>query len=162
VPAVSGISAKKLHPAKELAELEREIYLERIARVRGEPARTMTLFGSGERGKVSMFQRQKGMEQVLKLMDGLKSFRNEITVATLDCWFEMEVRAYAERIAPPVLMLLAASDTVAPVAEARHMFERTESPSRRSNTPVACRRSDARRSRSWHASSARKQRRVLT
>ncbi|MDN0201318.1 alpha/beta hydrolase, partial [Streptomyces sp. S.PNR 29] len=42
--------------------------------------------------------------------------------------FEMEVRAYAERITAPVLMILASKDTVAPVEEAREMYERIPDP----------------------------------
>jgi len=40
----------------------------------------------------------------------------------------MEVRAYAERIEQPLLMILASADTVAPVEEARKMFERVPEP----------------------------------
>jgi alpha-beta hydrolase superfamily lysophospholipase len=38
------------------------------------------------------------------------------------------VRAYAERITAPLLMVLATEDTVAPVEEAREMFERVPEP----------------------------------
>ena len=65
----------------------------------------------------------------------LPSFRNEITISTLDRLFEMEVRAYAERITAPLLMVLATEDTVAPVEEAREMFERVPEPKERVEYP---------------------------
>jgi uncharacterized protein len=128
VPPVSGASAKKLHSQTELAELDKQIYADRIARRNGEPAKTLTLFGSGEPGEPSMFQRQVGNEEVLRRSMSLESFRNYITISTLDFLFEMEVRAYAERIKAPLLMVLADHDSVAPVEEAREMFTRVPEP----------------------------------
>jgi pimeloyl-ACP methyl ester carboxylesterase len=128
VPPVSGVSAKQLHPAEEMRALESLIYSDRMGQFRGEPARTIPLYGAGEPGRPSMFQRQAGNDMMQKMLGSLPSFRNEITVSTLDFLFEMEVRAYAERISAPLLLVLAAQDTVAPVAEAREMFERVPEP----------------------------------
>lgn len=75
-----------------------------------------------------MFSDAEGLEFVEKAIHGLPSFRNEITVSTLDRIFEMEVTAYAERIHAPLLMVLASHDTVAPVEEAREMFARIPEP----------------------------------
>lgn len=72
-----------------------------------------------------MFSDEEGQEFVENMIHGLPSFRNEITVSTLDCLFAMEVGAYVERITAPTLMVLATQHTVAPVEEAREMYERT-------------------------------------
>jgi alpha-beta hydrolase superfamily lysophospholipase len=75
-----------------------------------------------------MFSDHEGLEFVEKMIHGLPSFRNEITISTLDRIFEMEVTAYAERIFAPLLMILASEDTVAPVDEAREMYSRIPEP----------------------------------
>jgi pimeloyl-ACP methyl ester carboxylesterase len=128
IPPVSGWSARALQPAGTLAELEALIPLDRQAQLRGEPAATIRLHGKPEPGRPVMFSDHEGLEFVEKMIHGLPSFRNEITISTLDRLFEMEVRAYAERITAPLLMVLASEDTVAPVEEAREMFGRVPEP----------------------------------
>lgn len=128
IPPVSGWSARALQPADTLAELEALIPLDRQARLRGEPAATIRLHGTPEPGRPVMFSDHEGLEFVEKMIHGLPSFRNEITVGTLDRLFEMEVRAYAQRITAPLLMVLASEDTVAPVEEAREMYTRIPDP----------------------------------
>nr|WSS59741.1 alpha/beta hydrolase [Streptomyces sp. NBC_01177] len=128
IPPVSGWTARQLQPAETLAELEALIPADRKAQLRGEPAATIRLHGTPEPGKPVMFSDEEGQEFVEDMIQGLPSFRNEITVSTLDCLFEMEVRAYAERITAPTLMVLATQDTVAPVEEAREMYERIPEP----------------------------------
>jgi cephalosporin-C deacetylase-like acetyl esterase len=128
IPPVSGWSARALQPADVLAELEALIPADRQAQLRGEPAAMLRLHGIPEPGRPVMFSDQEGLEFVEKMIHGLPSFRNEITVSTLDRLFEMEVRAYAERIAAPALMILASEDTVAPAAEAGEMYSRIPEP----------------------------------
>ncbi|MFD5258292.1 alpha/beta hydrolase [Streptomyces bobili] len=128
IPPVSGWTARTLQPADTLAELESLIPADRQAQLRGEPAATIRLHGAPEPGKPVMFSDEEGLEFVEDSLHGLPSFRNEITISTLDCLFEMEVRAYAERITAPTLMVLASQDTVAPVEEAREMYERIPEP----------------------------------
>ena len=128
IPPVSGWSARALQPPETLAELEALIPLDRQAQLRGEPAATIRLHGKPEPGRPVMFSDHEGLEFVEKMIHGLPSFRNEITISTLDRLFEMEVRAYAERITAPLLLVLASEDTVAPVEEAREMFERVPEP----------------------------------
>ena len=128
IPPVSGWSARKLQPADTMAELDALIPGDRQAQLRGEPAATLRLHGRPEPGKPVMFSDEEGLEFVEKMIHGLPSFSNEITVSTLDYLFEMEVRAYAERITAPLLMVLASEDTVAPVEEAREMYERVPEP----------------------------------
>ncbi|MEW9552080.1 alpha/beta hydrolase [Nonomuraea sp. NPDC050783] len=128
IPPVSGWSARKLQSADTLAELEALIPVDRLAQARGEAAMTIRLHGTPEPGRPVMFSDQEGLDFVEKAVHGLPSFRNAITISTLDRLFEMEVRAYAERIDQPLLMILASHDTVAPVEEAREMFERVPEP----------------------------------
>ncbi len=128
IPPVSGWSARALQPEETLRELEELIPIDRQARLRGEPAATIRLHGTPEPGRPVMFSDHEGLEFVEKMIHGLPSFRNEITVSTLDRLFEMEVHAYAERITAPLLMVLASEDTVAPVEEAREMFSRVPEP----------------------------------
>lgn len=128
IPPVSGWSARALQPADTLATLEALIPADRQAQMRGEPAITMRLHGTPEPGDPVMFSDHEGIEFVENIIRDLPSFRNEITVSTLDRLYEMEVRAYAERITAPTLMILAAADTVAPVQEARDMFDRIPEP----------------------------------
>ncbi|MEV5843532.1 alpha/beta fold hydrolase [Streptomyces sp. NPDC051985] len=128
IPPVSGWSARKLQPADTLAEIEALIPADRQAQLRGEPAATIRLHGTPEPGKPVMFSDEEGLEFLEKMLQDLPSFTNRLTVSTLDYLFEMEVRAYAERITAPLLMVLAAQDTVAPVEEAREMFERVPEP----------------------------------
>jgi pimeloyl-ACP methyl ester carboxylesterase len=128
IPPVSGWSARTLQPADTLAELEALIPADRKAQLRGEPAASIRLHGVPEPGDPVMFSDQEGLEFVENMIHDLPSFRNEITISTLDRIFEMEVRAYAERISAPVLMILASKDTVAPVEEAREMYERIPDP----------------------------------
>jgi pimeloyl-ACP methyl ester carboxylesterase len=128
IPPVSGWSARALQPAETLAELEALIPLDRAAQLRGEPAATIRLHGKPEPGRPVMFSDHEGLEFVEKQIHHLPSFRNEITISTLDRLFEMEVRAYAERLTAPLLMVLASADTVAPVEEAREMYARVPEP----------------------------------
>lgn len=128
IPPVSGWSARTLQPADTLAELEALIPADRQAQLRGEPAASIRLHGVPEPGDPVMFSDQEGLEFVENMIHQLPSFRNEITISTLDRIFEMEVRAYAERITAPVLMILASKDSVAPVEEAREMYERIPDP----------------------------------
>jgi pimeloyl-ACP methyl ester carboxylesterase len=128
IPPVSGWSARTLQPADTLAELEQQIPLDRAARLRGEPPVTMRLHGHREPGRPVMFADEEGLEFVENAIHHLPSFRNEITLGTLDRLYEMEVHAYAERITAPLLMVLASKDTVAPVEEAREMFARVPDP----------------------------------
>ncbi|MEH3131006.1 MAG: alpha/beta fold hydrolase [Mycolicibacterium neoaurum] len=128
IPPVSGWSARRLQPADTLADLEALIPAERQAALRGERAATIRLHGHPEPGKPVMFSDHEGLEFVENAIKDLPSFRNEITISTLDHLFEMEVRAYAERITQPLLMILAAQDTVAPVEEAREMYDRIPQP----------------------------------
>lgn len=128
IPPVSGWSARQLQPADTLAELEALIPPDRRDRMAGRPAATLRLHGTPEPSKPVMFSDHEGLEFVEKAIHGLPSFRNEITLGTLDRLFEMEVHAYAERITAPLLMVLASEDTVAPVEEARDMYERIPEP----------------------------------
>ncbi|WP_426324059.1 alpha/beta hydrolase [Microbacterium sp. E-13] len=128
IPPVSGWSARQLQPESTLAELEALIPVDRQNRLRGEPAATIRLHGTPEPGRPVMFSDQEGLEFVENAIHGLPSFRNEITISTLDRLFEMEVTAYAERIAAPLFMVLASQDTVAAVEEAREMYSRIPEP----------------------------------
>ncbi|MEU4564292.1 alpha/beta fold hydrolase [Actinoplanes sp. NPDC023936] len=128
IPPVSGWSARQLQPAGTLAELEALIPADRQAQLRGEPAATIRLHGKPAPGDPVMFSDEEGLEFVENMIHDQPSFRNAITVSTLDHLFEMEVRAYAERITAPTLMVLAAQDTVAPVEEAREMYGRIPEP----------------------------------
>ncbi|MET9793792.1 alpha/beta hydrolase [Streptomyces canus] len=127
IPPVSGWSARGLQPADTLAELEALIPTDRQAQMRGEPAATIRLHGDPAPGDPVMFSDHEGQEFV-EQAHKVPSFRNEITVSTLDRLYEMEVRAYADRITAPVLMVLASKDTVAPVEEAREMYQRITAP----------------------------------
>ncbi|MET8469324.1 alpha/beta hydrolase [Streptomyces sp. NPDC006422] len=128
IPPVSGWSARTLQPADTLAELEALIPVDRLARAKGEPAHTIRLHGEPAPGDPVMFSDEEGLEFVENMIHNLPSFKNAITISTLDHLFEMEVRAYAERITRPTLMILANEDTVAPVEEAREMFARIPDP----------------------------------
>ncbi|KUO09842.1 alpha/beta hydrolase [Streptomyces sp. DSM 15324] len=128
IPPVSGWSARKLQPTGTMAELDALIPDDRQAQLRGETAATLRLHGRPEPGRPVMFSDEEGLEFVENMIQGLPSFSNEITVSTLDHLFEMEVRAYAERITAPLLMILASKDTVAPAEEAREMFARVPEP----------------------------------
>ncbi|MGC0406623.1 pimeloyl-ACP methyl ester carboxylesterase [Streptomyces sp. SAI-126] len=128
VPPVSGWSARKLFPPAELAALDAAIVADRLGQSRGEPP--VVLQTSGHRtpdGPPVMFTDPEGLE-FIKRFDGVRSWRNELTLSSLDHVFEMEVTAYAERITAPVLMVLADGDTVAPVEDAREMFKRITAP----------------------------------
>ncbi|MCX5336344.1 MULTISPECIES: alpha/beta hydrolase [unclassified Streptomyces] len=128
IPPVSGISARKLFPPAELAGLDAAIVADRVAQGRGGPP--LLLQTSGERtadGPPVMFTDPEGLE-FIKRFDDIPSFRNQLTLSSLDYVFEMEITAYAERITAPVLMVLADSDTVAPVEDAREMFKRITAP----------------------------------
>ena len=128
IPPVSGWSARSLQSQETLAELEARIPADRKARLAGEPAATIRLHGTPAPGDPVMFSDHEGLEFVERMIHGLPSFRNEITISTLDRIFEMEVAAYAERIDVPLLMILASEDTVAPVEEAREMYSRIPEP----------------------------------
>lgn len=128
IPPVSGWSARGLQPAETLERLEALIPVDRRAQLLGEPAATMRLHGTPEPGKPVMFSDEEGLDFVEKMIHPLPSFRNEITVSTLDRLYEMEVQAYAERIVAPLMMVLASRDSVAPVEEARAMYERIPEP----------------------------------
>jgi pimeloyl-ACP methyl ester carboxylesterase len=93
-----------------------------------EASRQITGSRLATAGDPVMFSDHEGLEFVERMIHGLPSFRNEITISTLDRIFEMEVAAYAERIDVPLLMILASGDTVAPVEEAREMYSRIPEP----------------------------------
>ncbi|SDG58798.1 alpha/beta hydrolase [Microbacterium pygmaeum] len=128
IPPVSGWSARSLQSPETLAELEARIPVDRLAQLEGAPAQTIRLHGKPTPGDPVMFSDQEGLEFVEKMIHGLPSFRNAITISTLDRIFEMEVTAYAERITAPLLMILATEDSVAPVEEAREMYARIPEP----------------------------------
>ncbi|MEU7474219.1 alpha/beta hydrolase [Streptomyces sp. NPDC044984] len=128
IPPVSGWSARRLQPADTLAELEALIPADRQAQALGKPARTIRLHGEPAPGDPVMFSDEEGLEFVENMIRDLPSFENAITISTLDHLFEMEARAYAERITQPTLFILADQDTVAPVEEAREMFHRIPEP----------------------------------
>lgn len=128
IPPVSGISARRLQPADTMAELEALIPADREAQYRGEPAKVMRLHGIPSPGDPVMFSDEAGLEFVEEMLKASSTFRNAITLSTLDYLFEMEVTAYAERITQPLLMVLASQDTVAPVEEAREMYDRIPQP----------------------------------
>ncbi|GHB58958.1 peptidase [Streptomyces umbrinus] len=128
VPPVSGWSARQLFPPDELIGLDAAIVADRLGQSRGEPP--VVLQTSGERtpgGPPVMFTDHEGMEFVDQFKNP-PSFRNELTLSSLDYLFEAEVTAYAERITAPVFMVLADADTVAPVEDARDMYKRITAP----------------------------------
>ncbi|MCF3639817.1 lysophospholipase [Rhizobium sp. TRM95111] len=123
VPPVSGWSARKLFPPDDLAQLEAAIYADRDAQLHGEPPVTLTTSGERKPGAPPvMFTDPEGLE-FTKHYHAIPSFRNELAIGSLDYLFEMEAPAYAERIKSPLLLVLASEDTVAPVEDARKMFE---------------------------------------
>lgn len=128
IPPVSGISARTLQPAETLAELDARLPADREAQFRGEPAEVLRLHGVPAPGDPVMFSDQEGLEFLEQMLKSSPTFRNAITLSTLDYLYEMEVTAYAGRIAQPLLMVLASEDYVAPVEEAREMFSRVPEP----------------------------------
>ncbi len=123
VPPVSGFSARKLFAPEALKRLEDAIYADRDAQMRGEPPVTLQVIGEQKPGGPPvMFTDPSGIE-FTKHYNDIPSFRNELAIASLDRLFEMETPAYAERIKAPLLLVLASQDTVAPVEDARKMFE---------------------------------------
>jgi dienelactone hydrolase len=128
IPPVSGLSARKLQPTESMARLDALIPADREAQYRGEPAVVMRLHGKPEPGDPVMFSDEAGLEFVENMLKASPTFRNAITLSTLDYLFEMEVTAYAERITQPLLMVLASHDNVAPVEEAREMYARVPEP----------------------------------
>lgn len=135
IPPVSGWSARKLQPQAELAALDARIPLDREAQFLGKPAETMRLHGIPAPGDPVMFSDEAGLEFVEQMLKASPTFRNAITLSTLDYLYEMEVTAYAERIDQPLLLVLADHDTVAPVDEARSMFERIPEPKEKIEYP---------------------------
>lgn len=117
-----------MQPADTMAQLEARIPADREAQYRGEPATVMRLHGVPTPDDPVMFSDQAGLEFVEQMLKAVPSFRNAITLSTLDYLFEMEVTAYAERITQPLLMVLAAQDTVAPVEDAKAMYARIPEP----------------------------------
>jgi dienelactone hydrolase len=128
IPPVSGFSARKLQPADTLAALDAQIPADRERQLLGGPAKTLRLHGTPTPDEPVMFSDQEGLEFVEQMLKASKTFRNEITLSTLDSLYEMEVTAYAERILQPLLMIVADQDYVAPVEEARDMFDRVPEP----------------------------------
>jgi pimeloyl-ACP methyl ester carboxylesterase len=128
IPPVSGWSSRGLQPADTMAALDARIPADREAQYRGEPAESMRLHGKPAPGQPVMFSDEAGLEFVENMLKASPSFRNEITLSTLDYLYEMEVTAYAQRITQPLLLVLADKDTVAPVEEAREMYSRIPEP----------------------------------
>jgi dienelactone hydrolase len=128
IPPVSGWSARKLQPADVLAELDAKIPEDRERQLQGGEALTLRLHGHPTPDDPVMFSDEEGLEFVEQMLKDSPTFRNAITLSTLDYLYEMEVRAYAERINQPLLMVLADRDSVAPVEEAREMYERIPEP----------------------------------
>jgi pimeloyl-ACP methyl ester carboxylesterase len=123
VPPISGFSARGLFPQQALRHLDEDIVHDRREQLRGNEPRMLQT--SGERvpgGPEVMFDDADGWEFVQRYLE-LPSFRNELTLASVGRIFEVEASPYARRIVAPVLMILASSDTVAPVADARDFFD---------------------------------------
>ncbi|HHZ10589.1 MAG TPA: alpha/beta fold hydrolase [Rhizobiales bacterium] len=135
IPPVSGWSARKLQPADVLAELDARIPEDRETQLLGGEALTIRLHGQRMKDDPVMFSDEEGLEFVENMLKASPSFRNAITLSTLDCLYEMEVQAYAERIGQPLLMVLASEDTVAPVEEAREMYGRVPEPKEKIEYP---------------------------
>lgn len=128
IPPVSGWSARKLQPADTLAALDARIPADRELQLEGGPAETLRLHGIPAPGDPVMFSDEAGLEFVEEMLKASPTFKNAITLSTLDYLYEMEVVAYAERINQPILMVLADQDFVAPVEEARAMYSRIPEP----------------------------------
>jgi len=128
IPPVSGWSARLLQPQDTLAQLDADVLVDRERQLLGEPARAIRLHGVPTKTDPVMFSDEEGLEFVEQMLKASPTFRNEITLSTLDYLYEMEVTAYAARITQPLLMVLAAEDYVAPVEEAREMFSRVPEP----------------------------------
>lgn len=128
IPPVSGISARRLQPAETLAVLDAKIPADREGQFLGEPAQTLRLHGIPAPDDPVMFSDHEGLEFVEQMLKRSQTFRNLITLSSLDYLYEMEVTAYAARIAQPLLMILASEDYVAPVEEAREMYSRVPEP----------------------------------
>lgn len=128
IPPVSGWSARKLQPQDTLAQLDAEMPADRERQLLGGPAKTLRLHGVPTENDPVMFSDQEGLEFVEQMLKASETFRNEITLSTLDYLYEMEVTAYAARITQPLLMVLAADDYVAPVEEAKEMYSRVPEP----------------------------------
>ncbi|WP_042618927.1 MULTISPECIES: alpha/beta hydrolase [unclassified Rhizobium] len=123
VPPVSGYSARTLFAADELKQLEDAVYADREAQFRGAAPVRITV--SGEQtpdGPPVMFTNPEGIKFTKHYQD-IPSFQNELAIASFDCLFEMETPAYAARITAPLLLILASEDTVAPVDDARKLYE---------------------------------------
>ncbi|MBY4108216.1 alpha/beta fold hydrolase [Rhodococcus fascians] len=127
VPPISGWAARQLFPAEALAGLDEAIAADRRAQLAGAaPSMLQTTGRRSPDGPPVMFTDEEGIEFTAHYLK-LPSFRNELTLSSLDRLFEMEVGVYAERIAAPLFMILATDDTVAPVEDAREMFARVRS-----------------------------------
>ncbi|MCU1484119.1 MAG: hydrolase of the alpha/beta superfamily [Actinomycetia bacterium] len=120
---ISGhANLRRRHPPASLDALRRAWADDRLARAAGAAPAMVPAFGEGSDSV--RFADSRPPEQ-------RASWRNEVTVRTWELYDEYEPAAFIERISPtPLLMIVAADDTMTPAEDALAAHERALEPKR--------------------------------
>src|SRR5690606_22489336 len=130
VPTISGYEqTRRRTPPNRLAGMHQAFAAERERLAQGEPP-TMRAVIPPVSGKGTVFDTPDAIAFFGSAEKGVApSWRNEVTMATLEYSAEYEPGAFVERISPtPLLMVVATDDVITPTDLALGAYERAREP----------------------------------
>jgi fermentation-respiration switch protein FrsA (DUF1100 family) len=126
VPATDLFRQIRQAPAVHRARLEELIAADRIARFRGLTARTMKL--AAPEGEPSVFGKHS-LPWIARNASEHPTFRNEVTIASLEEFVQFDPVDYIEAISPtPLLFIMASQDRLVSPDFIRQAYERAGQP----------------------------------
>jgi len=126
VPATNLFRQLRQAPAAYRARFDQLIADDRVARFHGLPARTMKL-GAPD-GEVSLFGKHS-LPWIARNASENETFRNEVTIASLEEFVQFDAAEYVEAISPtPLLIVMASQDRIVSPELIRQTFKRAGPP----------------------------------
>lgn len=115
VPGISGCeTATRLLSLEQMKGLRSMLDAERARLVQGEKPATIQ-FVAPDPSVPAAFPESRSYEFYTKTGEAISSWRNEITIRSLDRWLEHDVSGFIKHISPtPLLMLVAEQEQISP------------------------------------------------
>ena len=115
VPGISGIDmTNRALSLEQKARLLTLLEAERVRLVKGKSPATLQ-FVASDTSVPAVFPEPRSYEYYTRTGTSVPTWRNEITIRSLDRWLEHDVTGFLRQIAPtPLLMVLASEDQISP------------------------------------------------